>query len=300
MTLEEIKQIHIREYLQKLGINPIRSNDRYGMYHSPFREDKDASMKVDYNQNLWIDYGIGEGGTIIDLVMRINNVSLNEAITSLNQHDKTTIQQPNSFSFHRNNTSNKQESEIIIRKIQVLSNPALLEFLKERKIPIDIATLHCKDVYYSVNDKPYFAVGFKNDTGGYALRNKYFKGCTSSDITRIRRNTDSCLLFEGFIDFLSYLTLKKDRVPEYDTIVLNSVNNLSKAKNTLSEYRTITAFLDNDEGGKRAIQDLRTFHKGVQDQSVHYANRKDLNDYLCSRFAPKQAIKKAPSRGRKM
>ena len=300
MTLEEIKQINIREYLQELGINPIRSNDRYGMYHSPFREDKDASMKVDYNQNLWIDYGTGEGGTIIDLVMRINNVSLNEAITSLNQHDKTTIQRANSFSFHRNHISDKQEPVITIRNIQALSNPALLEFLKERKIPIDIATLHCKDVYYSVNDKPYFAVGFKNDTGGYALRNKYFKGCTSSDITHIRRNTDSCLLFEGFVDFLSYLTLKKDRVPEYDTIVLNSVNNLSKAKNTLSEYRTITAFLDNDDGRKQAIQDLRSFHKEVQDQSVHFSNHKDLNDYLCSRFAPKKAVKKAPNRGRRM
>jgi len=102
------------------------------MYHSPFREDKDASMKVDYDQNLWIDYGIGEGGTIIDLFMRINNVSLNEAITSLNQHDKTTIQQANSFSFHRNHISDKQEPVITIRKIQALSNPALLEFLKER------------------------------------------------------------------------------------------------------------------------------------------------------------------------
>ena len=50
------------------------------MYHSPFREDKDASMKVDYNQNLWIDYGTGEGGTIIDLVMRIDNVSLNDRL----------------------------------------------------------------------------------------------------------------------------------------------------------------------------------------------------------------------------
>jgi len=68
----------------------------------------------------------------------------------------------------------------------------------------------------------------------------------------------------------------------------------------LSEYRTITAFLDNDDGGKRAIQDLRSFHKEVQDQSVHYANHKDLNDYLCNRFAPKQAIKKTPNKGRRM
>lgn len=281
----------VREYLQKLGINPVRSNDRYGMYHSPFREDKDASLKVDYSQNLWIDYGIGEGGSIIDLVSRMGDCSIGEAINKLGA---------GSFSFHRNTISEEQEPAITIRKIQPLSNPALLDYLKERQISIDIAKQHCEEVYYSVNSKPYFAVGFKNDAGGYILRNKYFKGCTSNDITLIKRDTDSCLLFEGFTDFLSYLTLKKNATPESETIVLNSISNLSKTKNVLAGYRTIIAFLDNDEAGKRAIQHLRSLCNDVQDQSVYYPSHKDLNDYLRSRSEPKRAIKMKPGRGRKM
>ena len=71
-------------------------------------------------------------------------------------------------------------------------------------------------------------------------------------------------------------------------------------KKTLSEYRTITAFLDNDEAGKRAVQDLRSFCKNMFDQSGHYSGHKDLNDYLCSRSNPEQSIKKKSGRGMKM
>ena len=272
MTLDEIKRINIREYLQSKGIDPYKSNDRNGMYHSPFREDKDASLKVDYNKNLWIDYGTGRGGSIIDLVSQIENCSISEAINKLEK---------GSFSFHRNNASipEKQESAITIRKIQPLSNPALLNYLKERQISTDIAALHCEEVYYFVNDKPYFAIGFKNDAGGHELRNKYFKGCTSKDVTHIKKGTDTCLLFEGFIDYLSYLTIKNIKQALTDTIVLNSLTNLSKVKTVLAEYRGVIAFLDNDETGKQSIKYLRSFCKEVLDQSVHYANYKDLNDY---------------------
>jgi DNA primase len=96
MTLDEIKKLSIREYLRQIGVNPVKENDRYGMYHSLFREDHNASMKVDYNQNLWIDYGTGEGGSIIDLVSRLGKCPIGEAIKRL--EDK-------SFSFHRNSNN---------------------------------------------------------------------------------------------------------------------------------------------------------------------------------------------------
>ena len=38
------------------------------------------SMKVDYDKNLWIDYGAGEGGTLIDLVMHMERCDAGEAI----------------------------------------------------------------------------------------------------------------------------------------------------------------------------------------------------------------------------
>ena len=40
--------------------------------------------KVDYNQNLWYDFALDEGGSFIDLVMRLHNCSLIQAIELFN------------------------------------------------------------------------------------------------------------------------------------------------------------------------------------------------------------------------
>ncbi|MBV5347081.1 toprim domain-containing protein [bacterium] len=292
MALQEIKQISIRQYLADLGIYPAKDNSRYGMYHSPFREDHNASMKVDYPKNLWIDYGANEGGSLIDLVIRMENCSLHEAITKLERKysytDIGTYQSANiptsNFSFHRKNPDSDMKSpepSIRILNVQPTSKPALIGYLHERRINIDIARIHCSEVHYSVNDKLYYAVGFLNDKGGYELRSKYFKGCTSKDITSEKRNNHHCLLFEGFMDYLSFLTMKNIKNCPIDVIVLNSLSNLPKVKNTLESYKSISLFLDNDQAGKRAVLELESIYKDVIDQSFLYSKHKDLNEYLC-------------------
>jgi hypothetical protein len=89
------------------------------------------------------------------------------------------------------------------------------------------------------------------------------------------------MVFEGFIDFLSYLSLKQNQLPTIDTTVLNSVTNLRRAIPFLESPRTIHAFLDNDEAGRKALDSLRESLPGseVVDQSPFYRNHKDLNDY---------------------
>ena len=306
MALQEIKQISIRQYLADLGIYPAKDSSRYGMYHSPFREDHNASMKVDYPKNLWMDYGANEGGTLIDLVMKMEQCSLYEAISKLERKyscaDVGTYKCNNipkdDFSFHRGKTdSDKKSTEpsITIQNVQPISNPALLEYLNERRINIDIARIHCSEVHYSVNKKPYYAVGFQNDKGGYELRSKYFKGCTSKDITSEKRNNHHCLLFEGFMDYLSFLTMKNIQNLPIDVIVLNSLSNLPKVKSTLESYKSISTFLDNDQAGKRAVQKLESICKDVIDQSFLYSKHKDLNEYLCHRQPIQQQDKKKSS-----
>lgn len=300
MDSKIINTFPIREYLAGLNIHPAKDRGYYGMYHSPFREDNDASMKVDYNKNLWIDYGSNEGGTLIDLVMRLKNCSNGEAMRSLEQQ----LSGVPSFSFHGNNMPErkgaKPDQAIQITSVAPLSSLALIDYLKERKINIDIAKLHCKEINYSVNGKPYFAIGFQNDAGGYELRSKYFKGCTSKDITSHTLRQSRCQLFEGFMDYLSFLTMKNLQRSPADAIILNSLTNLPKVENTLAGYQSVALFLDNDEAGKRAVQNLRSVCKEALDMSTHYGKYKDLNDYLCNRSVPKQAVIKKPGRGRKM
>ena len=146
---------------------------------------------------------------------------------------------------------------------------------------------------YLTDGKPYFAVGFPNRSGGYEIRNKFFKGCIApKDITHIRQEQprETCCLFEGFMDYLSFLTLRLERCPErpeldgQDYIVLNSTASLSKAIRPLGDYEHIHCFLDNDKAGMEAVQELREeYGMRIRDASHIYGGYNDLNDYLCGK-----------------
>ena len=93
------------------------------------------------------------------------------------------------------------------------------------------------------------------------------------------------MVFEGFMDFLSYLSLKRNPHPAVDTVVLNSVVNLPKVLPLLQRYRTIHVFLDNDEAGRRATAEIARScdRAAVVDQSCFDREYKDLNEYLQNR-----------------
>ena len=94
MTYQEANHISIKDYLKSLGILPAVDKYYYGMYHSPFRQDGTPSFKVDYGVNLWCDFGTGEGGSLIDLVMKQHGCNAYGAICRLEQYSSG-----NSFSF---------------------------------------------------------------------------------------------------------------------------------------------------------------------------------------------------------
>jgi len=272
MEAKEANNISIKHYLSGLNIFPVKEKDRYGMYRSPFRPDTEPSFKVDYRQNLWYDFGTGEGGTMVDLAMKINQCTFAEAMQKLSTNS-------GSFSFH--GKQSPIESNIHITKVLPLASSALLDYLAERKINLDVARQQCSEIHYAVGGKAYFAVGFANDAGGYEVRNRYFKGSISPKCVRtIRQSKDACIVFEGFWDFLSYLTIKGISEPQNDVAVLNSVANLPKAIDFIASHKEVYACLDNDDAGRRTVQELKSVCKNVSDQAAHYSQFKDLNDYL--------------------
>lgn len=174
-------------------------------------------------------------------------------------------------------------------RISPLRNTALLGYLAGRGIPADIASRECVEVHYRIRGKRNFAVGFKSRSGGLELRNPYFKGAISpKDITYVRRGTDekdrsTVLVFEGFMDYLSYLTLKRGQ-PVPDCVVLNSVANLPKAMDILKEYGHVCCFLDNDKTGQTATCEIKRQCGKVSDKAVHYLPHNDLNEFLQERL----------------
>jgi len=289
--MNNIKNISIKNFLADQGIKPQLERQGYGMYQSPLRAKGLPSFKVDFNKNLWYDFGLGTGGSIIDLVMQLDKCTVGEAITKLENQT--------SFSFHRNEAYESvdlPQSALQVTSVKPLQNNNLLNYINfKRFINIDIAKKYCHEVHYTSNGRPFYAIGFKSDLGGWELRNEYFKGSTASKtVTTFNNGSDSCLLFEGFIDLLSYLMMKKIIEPSINMVVLNSVHNLKYTEQFLKMHKTIHCFLDNDDAGKRALVRVINLGVTVLDHSAFYRNHKDLNEYLMSQNTiakPKQSIK---------
>lgn len=290
MTLQDIKQISIRTYLSRRGILPARENARCGFYLSPLRSEHTPSFKVDYAQNLWYDHGTGEGGSIIDLVMRLERCDFMQSVQSLGSDERIPTLTVAADS------ATPTVPALRIRSDSSLQHPALMGYLKERGIDPAIAAEHCREVRYAVGDKTYFAIGFRNDTEGWELRSERFKGSsTPKNITTIDNGSGTIMVFEGFMDFLSYLTLKENALPTCNTAVLNSVVNLPKALPFLERHAVIHTFLDNDEAGRKATAEIiRRCPRSQVIEQAFYRDHKDVNDYLQARVKEQQRRDPAP------
>ena len=170
-----------------------------------------------------------------------------------------------------------------IKKIQSLQNIALIQYLESRKIRLEFAKEYLKEVYFSQNGKNYFGLCWKNDSGGLEVRNKYFKGLLQGgekDITTIKGSKEDLFIFEGFIDFLSFLSLQDFCNKNNNYIILNSLVMVEKLKVVLNEYKQVFLYLDNDRAGREATQEVLKWSDKIHDKSGFYREYKDLNDYL--------------------
>ena len=298
--LQYIKAIPIADYLHACGIKPAKRYNGYALYHAPYREDPNASLKVDFRQNLWHDYGTSQGGSIIDLVMKMRGCSAYEAIAHLAEGKATTLA-PSSF--HREaHIGQRRDEQRPNNTRRILSiNEALplhlQSYLREvRKIDLAVASPYLHHVRYEVGGREYSAIGFPNRAGGYELRDdKIFKGTIApKDISVIagQANNAPLCIFEGVMDFLSLLTMKgKEAISP--SIVLNSVSNIHRAVAYLHEkgIDSVRAFFDNDPAGRQALQAIQSTGIKVEDMSRHYSRYKDLNEYhIAQRTGQKQVI----------
>ena len=167
-------EIDLVDYLAKLGHEPskIRNNDYW--YLSPLRNEKEPSFKVNRRMNVWYDHGLGKGGDLIEFGKLYYKCSVKESLEKLS--DKNNI----SISFHPDVAGEKKkvsggDGKIMVIDCRIISDPSLKKYLHERNIPLAVANRFCSEVDFELYNKKYTAIGFKNDAGGYELRNHYFK-----------------------------------------------------------------------------------------------------------------------------
>ncbi|MCX6243689.1 MAG: toprim domain-containing protein [Bacteroidetes bacterium] len=282
MELAEIRKTSILDYLQAIGHSPVRIKYGSAWYLSPLRIENTASFKINVDKNLWFDFGSGEGGDIIGLVMKLYNVNVTKAIEIIVGTKDSP--KPRNPVFQDRKTSDGSE-HIRINRLQALNNPALIQYLEYRHISLTFARSYLKEAYYTVHGRSYFALGFKNDKGAYELRNSFFKtGSSPKHFTTIPGITNSKTnVFEGFMDFLSCCTYY-NRIPRSRTIILNSLSFLPRIEDFLKDSKQVNLYLDNDQAGRMATQKIKGYGKLVIDWApVIYPGHKDFNEYLMSR-----------------
>ena len=295
--LSRIKRYPIVEYLERKGVKPVRRTAAYALYCSPLRAETHPSFKVDTEKNLWIDYGEGRGGSIIDLCMRMEGCTLSEAIRLLGQNAPVN----GTYSFLNDFVPNNSQPVMAVngaRRLIEISDTLPSHFqeylTKVRCINLEKAMPFLKCISYEVRGRRYQAIGFANLSGGYELRDdKTFKGTIApKDITPIFTDrAEPVCIFEGFMDFLSFLSMKEEITNH--CLVMNSVSNVARTIRYLNDRHLthIRSFLDNDEAGRRAVQDFIKAGFHVEDMNIHYKDFKDLNEYHVSRVREQQKRK---------
>ena len=280
MEIDALRQIPLADFLTRLGHEPVRRRGNEWWYAAPYRTEHTPSLRVNVDKQLWYDFGLGKGGDIFTLAGEfVRSSDFMEQAKFITEAGIVPLPQIEPLP-HKNVEKKPAIEEVEIRP---LSHRALLTYLEERGIALAIAKQHCKEIHFRLYGKRYFAIGFGNRSRGFELRNRFFKGCIPpKDITLTQFGSSRCHLYEGFMDWLSALTLGIGTTE--DCLVLNSVANVDKAIPALENYQEIICHLDHDDAGRRTVKVLRKhFGERVADHSGLYSGYKDLNEYLMAK-----------------
>ena len=262
MNSKQAQNILITDYLASEGLQPVRTTQggRFCWYHSPIREgDSKPSFKVDTLNNTWYDYGSGlfdheKFRRLPDLVIAHKNVTFSEVLRILayknlgnpNLFTKPTPSTPKNKSNyvaaqqnqHSWETKKEESGAFELVKVTKLQNPHLIQYLEGRGINPDIAAQYVKEVYFRLPQKQscLFAIGWPSGQGFDCRVQKgdfSFKGFVgqSKDIACINMEdatSENIAVFEGWMDFLSFLTQKNITDFKHSAIIMFSVSQRKK------------------------------------------------------------------------
>ena len=317
MNCEQANQIDLVDYLNSLGYQPqkIRGSDYW--YLSPFRDEKEPSFKINRNKNVWYDHGPGKGGKLIDFAMEFYRCDVSVALQKLSSfHPQNNFQNKlvrPQFHLPKNSVAdNKDARETAIKIIaakQPIQDLVLCRYLWQRRIDKSIADRYCHEVHFTNadTDKIYKAIGFKNNAGGYELRNEYFKGSSSPKyVTYVDNGAKNISVFEGFFDFMSYETMNKNQQDNLtglpnrhmNFLILNSLSFFERSLLLMEKHENIHLFLDNDNAGRKCTSLAVKRSSQFNDESKLYKGYKDLNDWMMNFGKLDKIISVGQKRGR--
>ncbi len=229
--------------------------------------------------NRWYDFGEGIGGSIIDFGIRYYHCSISDFLNSYlggrqvpyNDMDKVILPFP-------------KEPVLLVNDVRNLSTISLIRYLASRMISYEVASVYLKEVNYTNSGRQFYGIGFQNNNGGWEIRSKHFKGSAAPKfLTNLSYGSDAIQVFEGFMDFLSFLQINAlaGKSLSSDFLILNSTTMVAQALPVLHTYHSVDLYLDNDPAGDRATSLIKLELPKAKDNRIRYEGFNDLNEYLC-------------------
>jgi len=291
--LKQLKEQNMVLFLERIGHHPKKINGHSYWFFSPFRMEQTPSFKVStglFGIDLFWDYGTGEHGNLVDFCCLYYNLTPKELYHQIRSNAESFLFDQPTKALKSANQKEKSfdGTGLMVRAVQPIAHPSLMQYLRSRAILPEIYNQFCKEVHYQVGQRSYFAVGFSNDQGGWELRNPYFKGASSPKCySLVAAGAETVIVFEGFMDFLSFLTIKQ-KAPDYlqvlptqsDYLILNSLALWNKALSLLKSYSTVNLMLDRDPQGRMKTKEALAISKKFLDRCDLFVGAKDINDWL--------------------
>lgn len=311
MRTDQARTISIVAFLAREGHTPshTRQNGREAWYRSPLRADDDtASFKVDTLINKWFDHGRGEGGNTLDLVVKLKQCTVREALAVLERsglyqaggyraRHNTLRSMPGSLSRAFQSPAIEKEKDgkaFQLIEAKDLTHPALLQYLASRGIALPVARRYLKEIRFKPANgelKEFFALGWFNGVS-WEARNSLFKGVVGEgkDVSSINlKDGGECHVFEGFMDFLSFLTNESPDLKKSSFIILNSLALRSKLEDIFKAYnfKSVSLYLDHDESGRLGTDYLKSLEPDkTVDKAGLYIGFKDYNAWRMKKDKP--------------
>ncbi|AQX09695.1 toprim domain-containing protein [Elizabethkingia ursingii] len=289
MNCRQFNTVALDEILNLLGHHPAKENEKEAWYINPFSGEKTASFKYDRFRNKWYLFSEAVGGNNTDFIQKYFNYTLPEVLH--------WAEKQNFSSFHQQTLFKKPKPNYKIDKISGLQNLNLKKYLNARGLSSNIYK-YLTEVHFTIGNKNLYAIGFKNLSEGFELRNSFYKGSVlKKDIsvigignnlpTQIPQNKN-ITVFEGFMDALSFLELHK--FYSGNILVMNSIALLKKTIDYLKDYSKIDLYLDNDKAGIKCTAEIIKSYPEAIDHSKEYLDFKDYNEFLLYQIKTRESI----------
>lgn len=303
MNDTEANLIPLTDILQAIGCEPADVCTSAFFYNSPFHDKQPLSLVVKPGKNIWHDDPIAKGGNCLDFViLHLKSSGEDHTIADALRWLANMVLQPAT-------ATAPPKAAIVqlpgwqIKRTEELEDLALIRYAEKRGIPFDVAHRHFIEAFVqnAKTGERMFALGFKNEDGGYELRNIYIKSCVAPKTITFKRGEvakpKSIHLFEGCFDYLSALVRFPQYVGQHDSIILNSIACLEEAYPYIAGYgyQTLYSWMDNDLQGRNTTKKITSFAKGQiglahKPLNGFYRHYKDVNDWHQSTFTPSYLV----------